>query len=452
MLNYFPKDFVWGAAASAFQIEGAAFEGGKGANKHDHILRDPELKHHYDGTRLPDVCADFYHLYPEDIKLFKELGLKSFRYSISWARIYPNGPEGGVNEEGIAFYNRLIDALLAAGIEPFMDLYHSDVPWWVIERGGMLNREFVEWFSVYAETCFKAFGDRVKLWSTVNEPKLQVYGAYAFAFSPPYMKDERAAMIATHHMLLAHFEAVKHARRICPDAKVGSVHNMGKTYPATNGEKDVYSAEMHDILQHVYLYPMVYGVYPETLLQNEEFFRYVTEEEKAELRAAFVPCDFAGVNYYTPCYSKYDPTQPYGIGAAECDRGFVADGYGFRCYPQGLFDTLWFCGQLYPDLDLFITENGYTTLRGGEFDEPTTAEDPERINYIREHILETWRAIQAGSRVKGYYHWAAMDCFEGGLGFGVDMGLIGINYGTLERVPRKSFYFYQEVIKHHGLL
>lgn len=447
MERKFPNDFLWGAAASACQIEGAAFEDGKGENKHDWILRDPELKKYYDGTRLPDVCADFYHKYPEDIKLFSALGLNTYRHTVAWSRIFPNDPDE-VNPKGLEFYKKLAHALKAAGMEPFFDLLHADIPRWVYERGGLLNPDFIKWFEKYARVCFAALGDTVKLWCTVNEPKLLIYGAYAHSFGPPFVSDEKSALLATKNMLLAHFAAVKAAREICPDAKIGSVHNTGKTYCRSFDERDIHAALLHDKFQHLFLYPMQYGKYPKELLAEPEFRGSLGADDERQIAAAFTPGDFAGLNFYSGCFSRYDPADRYGIGFF--DPGLPKDGYGFIFYPQGLYDVLMDYTEMYPGLDLYITENGRTSLRGGEFDEPSEIHNPGRINYIREHLNAACRALYAGARLKGYYHWASMDCFEGGMGFGIDMGLIAINYKTLERIPRDSYYYYQKVIANKG--
>lgn len=445
MRKTFPKEFLWGASISAFQVEGAAFEDGKTENLDDYFRRHPEEGSRYEGDRLPDVCADFYHKYPEDIQRFKELGLNAFRFSISWPRIFPDGPEK-VNPKGIAYYNDMIDKLLEAGITPMFDLLHCDPPIWAYKRGYFANREFIDWYVTYAKTCFEAFGDRVKLWSTLNEPKLNVYGSYSFAFAPPYLEDERLAMEATRNMIIAHFKAVKVLREMWPDAKIGSVHNMGVTYSYSFDEKDILAAERHDAMQLLFAEPMITGKYPELMRECEEFMRYVTEEDERELAENFVPMDFLGLNCYCPTFSKYSPDEQYGVKCFIPD--LPSDGYGcFYTHPQGLFDTLLELKDMFPEMPLIITENGYTYRRSeDDLDTPTTSQDKERVSYIREHVREAWRAMQAGVNLKGYFYWAALDCYEGSMGFGVDMGLIGINYKTLERTKRDSFYYYKEIV------
>ena len=444
MAFIFPKDFLWGTAASSGQIEGAAFEDGKTENINDHCCRDPQYMKHYEGDCTPDVCADFYHKYPEDIILFKELGVKVFRYSISWARIYPNGPEK-VNPLGIAYYNRVINKLIDAGIVPFIDIFHSDTPYWVITKGGIACDGFVEWYSKYARTCFEAFGDRVKYWSTCNEPKLNSYGVYAHAHTAPFLRDRKLALNATRNMILAHFNAVKTLRSLWSDAQIGSVHNMGKTYTLSFALKDNETAERHDQLQYLFLEPMLKGHYPEELRVFPEFMQFVTKEDEKRISDAFVPMDFYGINCYCPCFARYDPDAEYNMRYFRTD--LPRDAYGFTTYPPVLFDTAMALKKKFPGVPFIITENGYTIRRDiAKIDIPSTLHDEARIHYIREHIREAWRILQTGAELKGYFYWSAVDCYEGTMGFGYDMGLIGINFETLERFPRDSYYYYQKVV------
>ncbi len=222
----FPEDFLWGAACSAFQLEGASYVDGRTANVYEHDFEDPVRKSKFQDDRTPYVGADFYHKYPEDLALMKEMGLKSFRFSISWSRICPD-VSGTPNQAGIDFYNKVIDEMVAQGITPMFDLFHSDLPYWVIEEGGIIDDRFVDWFTHYATICFKEFGDRVKLWNTVNEPKLSVYGPYSFARGLPYVRDEALALKASHNMIIAHFRCVKILHKMWPDGQMGSVNNAG---------------------------------------------------------------------------------------------------------------------------------------------------------------------------------------------------------------------------------
>ena len=253
-MNYkFPENFYWGVASSAFQAEGATFEGGKCLNVREHCFHSPEYNKKFQDQYGPERI-DFYHRYPEDLALFQELGVNLFRFSIQWSRIIPaKGAEP--NQEGIDYYNNLINEMISRGMTPFMDLWHSDLPIWVFDNGGLINPEFIDWFVSYAEVCFREFGDRVKFWSTVNEPKLNVYGPYAFAHGYPYHKNVGEAMIATHNVIIAHFRIVKILKKMWPDAKIGSVHNTGECYCRSFKEEDIAAARRHWAMQLVFSTP-----------------------------------------------------------------------------------------------------------------------------------------------------------------------------------------------------
>ena len=445
----FPKDFLWGASCSAFQLEGAPLADGKTYNIREACFHSPEYNKKFQDQWGPDLGADFYHHYPEDIALFKELGLKAFRFSIAWSRICPD-KSCKPNQAGIDYYNNMISELLKAGITPFFDLLHSDLPQWVYEEGGFADPKFIDYFTKYAEICFREFGDRVAYFSTVNEPKMSVYGAYAQARGVPYLKDMGLAMQATTNMILAHFNAVRLCRELCPNAKIGSVHNSGMTYPITNHPDDVARSEYLMQRQQIFLYPMMHGVYPELILTGEEG-PYITEQMKAEIKKNFIPADFYGINYYCPGHvespeHKAQRTTPF-------DSGKKKDAYGFENDPNGLKDLSRYLAKWYGDTPCLITENGYTTRRPVDashpatFDVENTLHDPERIDYIRGHLHVCSDIIQSGFPLKGYFYWSVMDCWESTMGYGYPMGLIAVHFPTLERKPRDSFYYYQKVIQ-----
>jgi len=441
----FPKDFKWGVACSAFQLEGGTYEGGKSENIREHGFRDPEQRSHFRDTRSPDVIADFYHKYPEDFALFQELGTNTFRFSIAWTRICPD-ISCKPNQAGIDYYNGMIDSMIEHGMTPFFDLWHSDLPQWVLDNGGSPSENFVKWFSSFAEICFREFGDRVKLWSTVNEPKLTVYGAYAHAHGAPYMYDLELALKATRNMILAHFECVKILRKLWPDAKIGSVHCTGSNYCMSFEPEDIAAAKRHEAAQLLFLEPMMLGKFPQELLDYPDFAKYIKPEYIQQVKENFVPMDFFGLNYYSSgcCRSGNDSA----YGTAGIPTPWEKDAYGFTSYPAGLFDLLMTLNKRYNGTPMYVTENGYTYRREDVFNMDLTPfhHDDKRIAYIREHLRSCARAIQAGVNLKGYYYWSAMDCWESGLGYGFPMGLVGVNFDTLERVPRDSFYYYQKVI------
>lgn len=445
MSNFsFPKGFLWGVAGSAFQMEGAMHEGGKCLNASEAAFYNPACADMFADRRAPDVNCDFYHKYPEDLALFKELGVNTFRFSISWSRIIP-AIDAEPNQAGIDYYNRVIDEMLKNGITPFFDLYHSDLPQWVKENGGALSEDFPKWYPRYAEVCLRSFGDRVKYWSTVNEPKLTVYGPLARVIGATD-EDIARAIKATHHMLVAHFGTVKLLRQLWPDAKIGSVHNASEVYCRSFDAKDIEAAKRSWASQWTFLDPMVLGRYPEELLNYPPIARHITEEHQQKLRQMFVPMDFCGLNYYSPSHSRAGSRTHYGTAGFSTE--LPHDAYPFTTYASGLQDLLLNLDERYNGMPLIVTENGYTYRREDVFtmDLAALQHDIDRELYIREHLRSCARALRAGVNLQGYFYWSAMDCWEGTRGYGYPMGIVGVNFDTLERVPRDSFYYYQKVI------
>ena len=456
MSYYFPKDFLWGSACSAYQIEGAWNEGGKGMSCHDHYARLPEYAHYYEMGR-PDSCSDFYHHYREDIDIMAEHGLKTFRLSFAWPRICPNGPDD-VNQEAIDYYNDMLNYLLEKNIVPFMDLYHWDLPQWVLDRGGATNYEFVEWFEKYARVCYAAFGDKVKYWSTVNEPNFSIFSGYyavngdgAGSF-PPFEQDRTKAFTACHIMNLAHMRAVKAYREMGFGGKIGAVIDLFPMYPySLSDERDIYAADRRfDFYAGKWLGPMLLGKYPEIF--DDAYAQYMPKNFREEIAEAYQEMDFIGDNYYGPGYARYTDETPEKFelcpdpeaGANGSWQEFV----GMKVYPEGLYDILNLIHKKYHPKEIIVTENG-VAFRRDEANPavPTEIDDTRRIKYMRAHIMMLSRAIESGIPVKGYYTWAIEDTYEHGLGCNYDFGLIAINYDTMERTPRSSFKWYSEFIK-----
>jgi len=448
-MNYkFPKNFLWGVGGSAFQMEGAMLEDGKTLNTREASFFSVEgPREKFIDPRSPAVCADFYHRYPEDLKLMGELGPKVFRYSIAWARIIPS-KDAEPNQKAIDYYNDVIDHMIANGMTPFMDLFHADLPMWVVEAGGIVSPDFVEWYARYAEVCFRAFGDRVKYWSTVNEPMLMVFSPYSSARSMPFETDQVRAFRAAQNMVLAHFEAARRLRKLWPDGKIGAVHNFCEVYALTHEPEQVAAAERRVAMYLTMLEPMAKGCYPRELLEWPATREYITDELIGELEENHEPMDFIGINFYCPKYAYFAPDALFGNRERK-DVDIPRDGYGFANYPSGLFDALLRLDERFDGIPLFVTENGYTQTRS---DVTSSAlepfrHDPARISYMREHIRACARAIKAGVNLQGYFYWSFMDSWEVTRGFTVPMGLVGVNFDTLERQPRDSFYYYQQVIR-----
>jgi len=474
MVNFrFPEGFRWGVASSAFQMEGGMYEGGKDLNIREVAWLDavqrgavqlpgekelplveaewvnPESPAKFRDSRSPEVGCDFYHKYPEDIKLFASLGIKMFRFSISWGRIISEY-DGQPNQAGIDYYNGVINEMLKNGIQPFFDLWHSDLPKWVLDHGGFLSDEFVSWFTRYAEVCFREFGDRIKYWSTCNEPMLNAYGPYAMAQGAPYKKDVNLGIKAAHHMVLAHFEAVRLLRKLWPDAKIGAVHNTGRYYCLSLEPEDEAAAARRQASQFLIADPMILGKYPQELLDYEPFAKYIPQEYIRELEEKFIPMDFIGLNYYTPCFSKAGNVSVFGTQGIK-NVNLPTDAYPFKTYAPALYDLLMDLQERYNGLEMIITENGYTQRREDVFNMDLTPyhKDTLRQEYIREHLRSCVRAIRAGANLTGYCYWSCMDVWESTMGYGYPMGLVAVNFDTLERVPRESFYYYQKIIQNN---
>lgn len=438
----FPKDFLFGAASSACQIEAGCREGGKGEDVGEHYFKIHPDK--YFGAD-PNSSADFYHKYPEDIKMMKELGLKAFRFSISWSRIYPNGPDE-VCQAGLDYYSDVIDKLIEAGITPFFDLFHCDLPYWVIERGGILDPQFIGWFSKYAETCFRALGDKVPYWCTVNEPSINCMAAYAYGSNAPFLKDMKLAIRACHNMILAHYKAVRIYKSLGFSGKIGAVIHMEPVYALSIDEKDKEAAKRKQAFYtEWWLDPMLKGHYPKILMDYPYLTDMLPDGYEKELADNFIANDYIAINYYSPGYAEYRDDGKLFYKTLTNDK-LQKDDYGFFVYPQGLYDAVTYLHETYPDKPIFITENGIGVKKWGNYEEELN--DDYRIDYMREHLRALSRACAAGVPVKGYFHWTIMDTNElyaGGYQF--MFGMTQIRYDTLERVPRKSWYYYQQVIK-----
>lgn len=442
MIFPFPEDFLFGAACSACQIEAGCTEGGKGEDVGEHFFKVFPEK--YEGGD-PSKAADFYHRYPEDIALMKELGLKSFRFSISWSRIFPNGPEE-VNQEGLDYYKDVIRHLNDADIAPFFDLWHCDLPYWVVEKGGVIHPEFIAWFRIYARTVFEAIGDDVAYWATINEPSINIMASYAYGVNAPFHTDMKEAIEACHNALLAHFAAVQEYKKLGCTGKIGMVIHMEPVYAWTLDPKDQAAAERKQAFYTGWwLDPVMKGHYPKVLMDYPYMVDKLPEGYQKDLDNNFIPSDFIAINYYGPSYAKYKDDGELFYETMSNPK-LIRDDYGFPYYPDGLFDLLMFLKETYPGSDVFITENGFGKKKWGNLEEER--EDDYRVDYLREHLRTISRAYQAGAHIKGYFHWSIMDTNElyaGGYNF--MFGLTQINFETLERTPRKSWYYYQQVIK-----
>lgn len=441
-MKAFPKDFIWGVATAAPQIEGAWQEDGKGLSIWDTFSRRPGAV--AGGDTLDQACVH-YHRWPEDIQIMKEMGVKHYRLSLAWPRIIPDG-SGKVNPLGIAFYRRLLTALRAAGIQPLVTLYHWDLPQALEDKGGWLHRETIDAFVRYAETCYEAFGDLVDHWTTFNEPWVFTFLGYSWGIHAPGLKREEWAFQASHHMLVAHGRAVRSLRRMLPNAKASLVVNHAAARRRSDSDDDRRAEVLFDLQSpFLYLDPVLRGGY-DPLLEVEMRRRGVYPKvEAGDFDLIRGDLDAVGLNYYS------DQTvwlQPNGNVGASWGPSPEKTAMGWSIYPEGMFDVLEKFSRRYPGLDLFITENGSAwtdELANGEVD------DKNRVAYLEGHLAQALRAVNSGIPLKGYYAWSFMDNFEWAEGYSKRFGLVHVDFTTQKRTIKASGRRYAAIMAANSL-
>ena len=444
----FPDGFVWGAATSAYQIEGAYKEDGKEASIWDTFVREPgRIKNGEAG----DVACDHYHRYKEDVKLMKEIGLKSYRFSVSWPRIFQSEK---INPKGVEFYDNLINELLTNGIEPMITLYHWDLPQRLQDIGGWENREVVDAYVKYAEFMFKHFGDRVKKWITFNEPLVTSYLGYGLGVHAPGILDWSRAVQVSHHLNLAHAKAVEMFRSLkIKDGKIGITLNLTSVHPASDSIEDIRKARIVDgLMNRWFLDPALKGRYPGDILSILKDKLHSPKIDDGDLDTLKSPIDFLGVNYYTRTVVKHVPGEElFGKGImfrSEKKNGAEYTEMGWEVYPEGLYDLLTRLDRDYKPSSIYVTENG-AAYKDTEIVDGIV-QDGDRLSYLKRHFEQARKAIDAGVRLDGYYVWSLMDNFEWSEGYDKKFGIVRVNYDTLKREMKKSAYWYHDVIAENG--
>ena len=440
---FFPKDFLWGGATSAYQIEGSPLADGAGPSIWQRFAHTPGMTRNGD---TGDVACDHYRRFREDIALMRELGLKAYRFSIAWARVFPEGT-GRINPAGLAFYERLVDTLLENGIEPSATLYHWDLPAALDDRGGWLNREVAHWFADYASAMYRHLDGRVKMWATLNEPWVVTDGGYLHGALAPGHRNRFEAPIASHNLLRSHALAVQ-AYRAEGRHRVGLVVNIEPKYAASKSLKDrAATARADAYMNRQYLDPVFLGKYPSEM---REIFGEAWPEWPAEDFALIrQPIDFLGVNYYTRSVVRFDPKAwPLRASAVRQKRATYTE-TGWEVFPRGFTDTLVWVKDRYGNPPVYITENG------AAFPDPAKVNgsglaDPQRVDYLRRHLRALRAAIKAGCDVRGYFAWSLLDNLEWSLGFSKRFGLVHVNFATQKRTPKDSAHFYTKVIASNG--
>ncbi len=439
----FPEGFIWGASTSAYQIEGATHEDGRGESVWDTFSRLPGA---IAGGDTADVACDHYHRCREDVALMAELGLKAYRFSIAWPRVLPQGT-GAVNEAGLDFYDRLVDALLAAGIEPFATLYHWDLPQAQQDAGGWPDRAIVEAFVHYADVVSRRLGDRVHYWATHNEPWVVAFPGHALGDRPPALRSWQAALNAAHHLLLAHGRAVP-VLRANGDARtqVGIVLNTLWVDAASDSPEDRAAARRFDgYFNRWFFDPLFKGAYPADML--DFYAPDAPDVQPGDMVAIATPLDFLGINYYN--------RNVIGAGQ-EVDRLQVRredppgeyTEMGWEVYPPGFYNLLRWVHQEYRPGTIYVTENG------AAFPDAIAADgqvhDPRRVAFLRGYLAAAHRAMQEGVPLRGYFVWSLLDNFEWRHGFSKRFGLIYVDYPTQRRIIKDSGRWYASVIRQNG--
>jgi beta-glucosidase len=440
----FPKDFIWGCAASAYQVEGAWNEDGKGPSIWDTFVHTPGK---IANGETADITVDHYHRYKEDVALMKELGLDAYRFSIAWSRILPAGT-GSVNQAGLDFYDRLVDELLRKNIQPYACLFHYDLPQALQDKGGWPNRDTAFAFAEYAGIATARLSDRVKVWFTHNEPWVTAFVGYFAGEHAPGIKNPAAAFKAIHHLLLSHGLAAEAIRAAAKQpVKVGITLNLSSVHPATDSKRDADSARKIDtVLNRSVLDPLLKGTSP---MQEVAAIKLLTSGliKPGDLEKIHT-LDILGVNYYTRAVVKYDPKFPVVAASMINPEGNEYSGM-WEIYPEGIYELLKRIWKDYqPQCEMMITENGVPVPDGLDFD--GRVRDERRIRYLRNHIAQVRRAMKEGVPVKGYFHWSLMDNFEWALGYGPRFGLVYVDYKTLKRTIKDSGHWFAKVIHDNG--
>ncbi len=440
----FSKGFIWGAATASYQIEGAWDEDGKGESIWDRFSHTPGNV--FQGDK-GDIACDHYHRWREDVVLMKELGLMAYRFSIAWPRILPAGGTK-INQAGVDFYTRLVDALLEAGIMPFVTLYHWDLPQFLEDEGGWPKRQVVDAFVQYTEIITRALGDRVKNWITVNEPWVSAFVGYRDGVHAPGKTDLGEAMAAAHHLLLAHGQALPVIRGNSPGAKVGIALNFTPQEPASPSIADRKKATWIDgYINRWFLDPLAGRGYPQDIVNG--FANVMDYVQPGDMDIISAPVDFLGVNYYTRNIVRADTVSELENSSPTVLRGDEITEMDWEVYPEGLYNLLQRLHFDYAFTAIHITENG--AAYPDELNSDGQVEDPARLSYIKRHLEMVYNAIQIGVPVKGYFVWSLMDNFEWSFGYSKRFGIVYIDFQTQKRVPKASAKWYQAVVRENAV-
>ncbi|GII33004.1 GH1 family beta-glucosidase [Planotetraspora mira] len=452
----FPAGFVWGAASASYQIEGAISEDGRGPSIWDTFAHTPGAIF---GGDTGDVACDHYHRYREDVGLLADLGATHYRFSLAWPRLQPGG-RGPLNTAGLGFYDRLIDELLERNVQPWVTLYHWDLPQELEDAGGWPARDTAHRFAEYAELVYVRLGDRIADWTTLNEPWCSAYLGYAGGVHAPGRRDPADAVRAAHHLMLGHGLAVQAMRAHDASKRVGVTVNLYPVDPVGDSEADQDAARRIDALMNrQFLDPVLRGAYPDDLLRDlatVSNFAHIQDGDEAVIAQ---PLDFLGVNYYTRHVVRasggprqaHDSVSPW-VASNDVEfvsRGVPATDMGWEIDPQGLHDVLTRVHREYRPIPLYVTENGAAFT--DEIGPDGVIADQRRVDYLDSHFRVAARAILDGVDLRGYFVWSLTDNFEWAWGYSRRFGLVHIDYGTQQRTPKQSAHWFAQVTRRNCL-
>ncbi len=440
----FPDNFIWGTATAAYQIEGAATEDGRGVSIWDSFSATPgKVFSGHTGV----VACDYYHRWQTDLDLLTDLGVGAYRFSVAWPRVLPNG-YGTVNNKGLDFYDALVDGLLARDIQPFVTLYHWDLPQVLEDLGGWRNPDISDIFCEYTHAVAERLGTRAPAYATMNEPWCIASMGHEIGEHAPGLTDRKAALTAAHNVLLAHGKALPILREHAPTSQLGIVLNCTPIYPASDSNDDIQAAHAFDgWFNRWYLDPLLTGAYPQDMWQGygDDVPDVASQDGEIISRAL----DFLGINYYTRALVRYNPHVAFPFAEAlqpDDPAREPADctAMGWEVYPDGLYDLLTQLAQHDNLPPLYITENG--AAYPDELVEGTV-EDSARVVYYDQHLAALTRAMVDGVDVRGYFAWSLMDNFEWAHGYSKRFGLYYVDYETQTRTPKASAKWYQDLIR-----
>jgi len=437
-----PGDFIWGAATSAYQIEGAYDVDGRAPSIWDTFCRQPGA---IDGGDTGDVACDHYHRWPEDLDLLAELGVDAYRFSVAWPRVIPDGV-GAVNQRGLDFYQALVDGLLARGITPFVTLYHWDLPQALQNKGGWPERDTAHAFADYASVVAAALGDRVVNWTTLNEPLCSAWLGHLEGVMAPGIRSITAAVAASVHLHLAHglgVQAIRSAAVRTPS--VGIVNNLSTIHPASDREEDVAAARRGDGHTNQWWLDPIHGRgYPEDMIRT---YGVELPLRGNDLAVIAEPLDYLGVNYYKREVLRDNPSAGGARTAEVRVPGAVETAMGWEVHPQGLEDILVRVAEEYRPRTIYVTENGSAWVDRVAAD--GSIDDVERAGYLNTHIEATAAACRRGAPVAGYFAWSLLDNFEWAYGYDKRFGLVGVDFGTQRRTIKTSGRRFAAIIARH---